>query len=180
MLHFQLIAGCPGDTFDKWLDCFAELMEMGVHGEYRAYPFSLLPNSRAGSRAYQEEWSIGWIERPDFVAYYYLKDNSLNWALSYSRYVVETSSYNRKEYKKMWLLCWLIQALHDHGITRLIAIALHHGGRMSYREFYRLLYGWFYETETMRFFSQRTIDHIDTWLTDQRHLCSNTMKSWMA
>lgn len=162
----QLIAGCPGDTFDKWLDCFAELMEMDVHAEYRAYPFSLLPNSRAGSREYQEEWGIGWIERPDFVAYYYLRGSSLNWALSYSRYVVETSSYNHKEYKRMWLLCWMIQALHDHGITRLIAIALHHCGRMSYREFYRLLYGWFYETETMRFFSQRTIDHIYTWLAD--------------
>ncbi|UWG98745.1 cobalamin-dependent protein [Dehalobacter sp. DCM] len=161
----QLITGCPGDTFAKWLECFAKLMEMGVHAEYRAYPFSLLPNSRAGSPEYLEEWGIRWIERPDFVAYYFLKDSSLNWALSSSRYVVETSSYNREEYKKMWLLCWMIQALHDHGITRLIAIALHHGGRMSYRDFYRLLYGWFYETETMRFFSQRVIDHIETWLT---------------
>jgi putative methyltransferase len=164
----QIIVGCPGDTLDKWLNCFAELMEMGVHAEYRAYPFSLLPNSPAGDREYREKWSIGSIERPDYVAYYYLKDSSLNRTLSYSRYVVETSSYDRAEYKKMWLLCWMIQALHDHGITRLIAIALHHGGRMSYREFYRRLYSWFYETETMRFFSQGTIDHIDNWLENPK------------
>ncbi|MEA4807279.1 B12-binding domain-containing radical SAM protein [Acetobacterium wieringae] len=162
----QLITGCPGDTFEKWLDCFSELMEMGVHAEYRAYPFSLLPNSTAGSAEYQDYWSIEWIERPDFVAYYYLKDSSLNWALSSSRYVVGTSTYDREEYKKMWLLCWMIQAFHDHGITRLIAIALHKGRQMSYREFYGLLYIWFYRTIPMRFFSQRLIDHIDAWLTE--------------
>lgn len=162
----QLIAGCPGDTFEKWLTAFSTLMEMGVHAEYRVYPFSLLPNSRAGSPNYQARWAIDFIERPDFVAYYFLKDSSLNWALSSSRYVVSTSSYTREEYKRMWLLAWMIQAFHDHGITRRLAIALHHGGRMSYREFYDRLYRWFYESDAGRVFSQRTIDHVNRWLDD--------------
>jgi len=162
----QLIAGCPGDTLEKWLSAFADLMEMGVHAEYRVYPFSLLPNSRAGSAEYQTEWRIEWIERPDFVAYYFLKDSSLNWALSSSRYVVSTSSYTRDDYKHMWLLAWMIQAFHDHGIIRRIAIALHHGGRIGYREFYRTLFDWFYSSESVRPFAQPAIDHITRWLDD--------------
>lgn len=171
----QLIAGCPGDTWEKWLGAFAELMELGVHGEYRAYPFGMFPNAPAADPDYQAKWGIRTIERPDSVAYFLLSTDELNEALSSSSYLMGASSYTSDEYERMWLCCWLIQAMHDHGLARWVAIALRAQGVASYAEFYRALFGWFFgedgngnptgHTEMTRF-AEPLKAHVHAWLTD--------------
>jgi len=166
-LFVQLIAGCPGDTFDKWLCSFASLMDMGVHGEYRVYPFSLLPNSPAALPGYCDEWKLDIIERPDYVAYFNLRDRKKNWALSKSRYVVGSKTMNRDEYLQTLELGCLFMAFHDHGFTRRIAIALNDSNVLTYAQFYRVVYYWFFESEEMRIVSRHIRNHFYDWIANE-------------
>lgn len=165
-IFVQFIIGCPGDTFEKWATAFSTLMEMGVHSEYRVYPFNLLPNAPAAEPEYREKWRLDVIERPDFVTYYYLKNRNLHWSLSKSQYVVGSSTFDREDYKKMFLLTWLIMAFHDHGLTQRIAIALRQTREIGYLEFYLALFDWFFSAPEMNSLSARIASHIDLWLTD--------------
>lgn len=163
----QFIVGSPGDTFEKWLSAYARLMELGVHSEYRAYPFNLLPNSPAASPAYMEKWGLRVIERADFVTYYYMKGRKLNFALSKSKYVVGSTSYTENDYIRMHLVTWMIMAFHDHGLTRLIAMYLREELEVSYQDFYRGVFEWFVETEAGQKYSSRLDQHIRRWLSEE-------------
>lgn len=166
-IFVQLIAGCPGDTFEKWLNSFSSLMDMGIHGEYRVYPFSFLPNSPAALPEYCNEWKLDILERPDYVAYFNLRDQEKNWALSKSRYVVGSKTLNRNEYVKTLELGCLIMALHDHGFTRRIAIALNDMQMMNYSTFYRNMYSLFFENEIFLPISLSIHEHFQNWICDE-------------
>jgi putative methyltransferase len=163
----QFIVGSPGDTFEKWLGAYARLMELGVHSEYRAYPFNLLPNSPAASQEYMQKWGLRVIERADFVTYYYMKGRKLNFALSKSKYVVGSSSYTEEDYIRMHLVTWMIMAFHDHGLTRFVAMYLRDKQNVSYQDFYRGVFEWFVGTEGGRKYSSRFNEHIRTWLKEE-------------
>lgn len=163
-IFVQFIIGSPGDTFEKWLKAYTDLMEMGVHSEYRAYPFNLLPNSPAADPNYMKKWDLRVIERPDFVTYYYLKGKDLNSALSKSKYVVGTKSYSTDDYIKMHLVTWMLMAFHDHGLTRLLAVYLRRAAGVSYFDFYTHLFEWFCATAEGKSYSDRLQQHIRTWL----------------
>ncbi|MBQ6453460.1 MAG: radical SAM protein, partial [Coriobacteriales bacterium] len=171
----QLIAGCPQDTRERWLGAFVSLMELGVHGEYRAYPFGMFPNAPAADPEYQERWGVRVMSRPDSVAYFQ-QSKDLSWALSRSQYLVGASSYSQEDYERMWLLCWLIQAMHDHGLCRLVAIALRARGDVDYATFYRELFGWFYGVDgegrptghvAMERYAAPMREHVHRWLEDE-------------
>lgn len=165
-LFVQLIAGCPGDSFEKWLSCFTELMEMGIHGEYRVYPFSLLPNSPAAQPSYRDKWALKVIDRPDYVAYFSLRDKQQNWALSKSRYVVSNKTLKSSDYLKTLELGYLIMTLHDHGFTRMIAKELTKSGVMSYSQFYRDMYTLIFESGVMDLISAKVHNHLHNWIID--------------
>ena len=163
----QFIIGSPGDTFEKWLGAYARLMELGVHSEYRAYPFNLLPNAPAASPEYMAKWNLRVIERADFVTYYYMKGRKLNFALSKSKYVVGSSTYSEEDYIRMHIVTWMIMAFHDHGLTRLLAIYLRKERGVSYQEFYQGVFDWFVDTDTGRKYSARLDGHIRRWLSEE-------------
>lgn len=165
-IFVQFIIGCPGDTFAKWLGAFAKLMELGVHSEYRVYPFNLLPNAPAADPEYRNKWQIEVIERPDFVTYYYIKGKKLNWALSQSQYVIGSNTFSRDEYKRMNVLTWMLMVFHDHGLTRLISQYLRHSRGISYEVFYGRLFDWFESAEAGGRYSNELKAHIERWVTD--------------
>lgn len=139
-LYVQFILGCPGDCFDKWLRAYCELMEMGIHGEYRAYPFGLFPNSAASDPEYMEKWQIYAPLRVNYVPFFTLKKPEISYALSSSRYVLSSKGMSLDNYADMLKLSLLISACHDHGLTRHIAIYLHDHCGWSYEDFYRRLF----------------------------------------
>ena len=57
-LDVHLILGIPGDTYQKWKQCFADLMEWGIHEEYFVFFYNLLPNAPAADPAFIERWGI--------------------------------------------------------------------------------------------------------------------------
>lgn len=161
-LFVQFIIGCPQDSFDKWLRNYTVLMEMGVHGEYRAYPFGLFPNSEAASPQYMLKCEIDAPERTNYVAFFTLKKEGRHYALSRSRYVLGSRGVSRDDYGEMLKLSLLISACHDHGLTRFIAVGMRYRHGMAFEDFYRKLYAWFYSTELCRTANQ----FVERWLWD--------------
>lgn len=162
-MYVQYIIGCPGDCFEKWMRAFTDLMEAGVHGEYRVYPFGLFPNSVAASPEYMKEWEIDAPYRQNYVAFYTLKKHEISYTLSRSRYVMGSRGVSRTEYGEMMTLSLTLSALHDHGFTRYMAIGARETCGLSYEDFYTRLYYGLKEDgllDAAERFSQR-------WITDE-------------
>lgn len=139
-VYVQYIIGCPGDSFEKWMRAFTQLMELGIHGEYRVYPFGLFPNAKAASPEYMKKWEIDAPYRQNYVAFYTLKKDEISYTLSRSRYVMGSTGVSREMYGEMLTLSLTISALHDHGFTRFIAIGARECCGISYEDFYTKLY----------------------------------------
>ena len=159
----QYIIGCPEDSFEKWMRAFTQLMELGVHGEYRVYPFGLFPNAVAASPEYMEKWEIDAPYRQNYVAFYTLKKKEISYTLSKSRYVLGSKGITREQYGEMLTLSLMISALHDHGFTRFIAIGAREKCGISYEEFYTKLYYGLKEAGLL----SAAEDFSHRWITDE-------------
>lgn len=162
-VYVQYIIGCPGDTFAKWMRAFTQLMELGVHGEYRVYPFGLFPNAKAASPEYMDKWEIDAPYRQNYVAFYTLKKGEISYTLSRSRYVMGSKGVSREQYGEMMTLSLMISALHDHGFTKFIAIGARECFGISYEDFYTRLYSGLKEAGLLS--AAERFSH--RWITDE-------------
>lgn len=162
-IYVQYIIGCPGDSFAKWMRAFTQLMEVGVHGEYRVYPFGLFPNAAAASPEYMTEWEIDAPYRQNYVAFYTLKKKEISYTLSRSRYVMGSKGVSRSQYGEMLTLSLMISALHDHGFTRFIAIGARECCGISYEDFYNRLFRGVKAAGLLRAAEEFT----EKWITDE-------------
>ena len=134
----QVIYGCPEQTPDKFKTTLTTLMERGIHDEYIAYPFTLLPNSPANAPEYRERWGIGTMTRQGRVDRR-RRDDPVGSGADWTHFIVSTNSFDRDDYVDMNLYARLIIALHNSGLTRFLSIYLRHTHDVSYRQFYDLL-----------------------------------------
>jgi putative methyltransferase len=128
----QLIFGAPGDNLEKFVGSLTGLMEMGVHDEYVAYPFELLPNAPASDPAYLQRWGIRAVTRRGSVNKRRPDDANKD----SSTIIVATSSYAEAEFVDMYTQGRLIVALHNGGVTQFIARYLRRASGISYFDFY--------------------------------------------
>ncbi len=135
----QMIYGSPDDNPEKWQRSLTGIMEWGAHDEVITYPFLILPNAPANDPAYREEWGIrtidryGAVNRRDKLAP--LRDGSDRHSM-----IVETNSFDRSEYVEMYVFGRLMVALHNSGLTQMVARYLRQTHRVPYFDFYVGLY----------------------------------------
>jgi len=134
----QLILGIPGDTYDLWKTCLTDLMEWGIHDDYWVFSYNLLPNAPAAAKDFVEKWQIKTIERfiPVSPVRKRPKDAPIEDFAMKGRLIVETKSFSRSDWVKMQTFSAFVHALHNRGVTRLIAKYLRFSHNMPYRKFY--------------------------------------------
>jgi putative methyltransferase len=137
-IDVQLILGIPGDTCELWKSALADLMEWGIHDAYDTYFYSLLPNAPAAEPEFLRTWRVGTIDRV------ILADTAQPWKIgntdrvriTKSRIVVESSTFSREDWVRMFTYLAHVKALHNGSMTRAIAVYLRLTHGVPYRAFY--------------------------------------------
>jgi putative methyltransferase len=136
-IEVQLILGIPGDTYELWKNCLADLMEWGIHEDYLIQPYRLLPNAPASEKSFIDKWQIKWIERVMFDQT--LRDvnpKSRDVLRKQERVVVESATFSQADWVKMATYSAFVKALHNGSLTQRIAVYLRLTHQVSYFEFY--------------------------------------------
>jgi putative methyltransferase len=131
----QLILGIPGDDHELWRTCLTNLMEWGLHDNYQVFDYSLLPNAPAAAREYRERWQIDTVERwvPKMGTGHRRKRDFDALKLEI---VVGSKTYSRADWVRMKTYTAFVRALHNCGLTRLVAMYLRFCHDVPYRAFY--------------------------------------------
>jgi putative methyltransferase len=127
----QLIIGNPGDTPEKWRKCLYDVLELNLHEEMRMYYFCVLPGSPAANKDYIEKNNLKFAT----INYFNQSSKEKN-PDQMSDIVIASSTFNPTQWIEMNIFGRLIQALHDLGLVKVIAIYLHNKNIKSYDKFY--------------------------------------------
>lgn len=149
-IMIELIVGLPGDTYDQWKACLADVMEWGLHDNYAVFPFILLPNAPAAEKSYKEKYQIETIELCDVV--YNIgkieKTDPID-RLSRAKFVVKTETFSREDWVNMKTYSSFVQALHNCSVTQLITQYLRFTHNVTYKEFYENLIEHFADSDSL-------------------------------
>ncbi|MFF5448553.1 B12-binding domain-containing radical SAM protein [Streptomyces sp. NPDC012888] len=126
--YTEVIIGLPHETPDTFARGLCRMLEIGIHDDIMIYECVLLPNAEMGSAAHREQYALETITRT------YLPDD-----VEEVEVVVAHSTMTREDWVRMYLFGAVLQALHNRGITRQLAIYLHHEGVLGYEDLYRSL-----------------------------------------
>ncbi|MGB5695339.1 MAG: hypothetical protein WBM46_06810, partial [Polyangiales bacterium] len=111
-------------------------MDWGLHDNYQVFDYTLLPNAPAAEKSFRERWEIETIRRwlPK-MGTGRRRSGDMD-ALDKLDIIVKTKTYSRDDWVKMKIYAAFVRALHNCGLTRYIAMYLHFGHGVSYREVY--------------------------------------------
>lgn len=137
----ELILGLPGETYDSFCKGIDVLLECGQHFAINIYPCELLPNSRMGQKAYMEKFGISCTRVP-FKLIHSVEGDDSEKITEYSSYITSTCSMNESQWVKSLLFSNYVQALHNLGLLRSVAIYICKEYKISYSEFYEKLISW--------------------------------------
>ena len=132
----QLILGMPGDSYDRWKTCLTDLMDWGLHDNYQIFDHALLPNAPAADPAYVARWGIETITRDipkEGTGQRHRDDTD---ALTRVPIVIKSATFTQDDWVRMKTYAAFARALHNCGLTRLIAMYVHFSHAVTYREFY--------------------------------------------
>jgi putative methyltransferase len=162
----QLILGLPGDSYDRWKGCLTDLMDWGLHDNYQVFNYALLPNAPAADLAFQARWEIGTISRGIPREGTGQRHDGTD-VMTRVRIVVKSRSFSPADWVRMKAYTALVRALHNFGLTRLVAQYLHFGHAVTYRRFYdELIEGYFAATPLFR----KIVLHFEAFLEDEAAL----------
>lgn len=131
----ELILGLPGETYQSFCSGVRDLIENGQHFAINIYPCELLPNSEMGKALYQQKFGIHGTRVPFRLIHSNTSCNK-NEILEYSEYITSTDSMNNTEWSRALLFSSYIQALHNLGLLRAVAIFYRYEYGIPYDQFY--------------------------------------------
>ncbi len=134
----ELILGLPGETYESFCAGVRTLIENGQHYAINIYPCELLPNSEMGQKAYKEKFKIKSKTVP-FKLIHSSNEETKDDITEYSEYVTSTFSMTEEQWARSLLFASYVQALHNLGLTRAVAIYYKHEFGVDYDEFYNML-----------------------------------------
>lgn len=130
----ELILGLPGETRESFTRGLCDLLEYGQHKAIQVYTCDLLPNSEMGSPEFIRKFGIETVRTPFSQAHCNAKEH--NEIQEYNTTVIKTNSLNTDD----WIYCvafaCLIQAFHNIGFFRAVAIYLRNELDISYYDIY--------------------------------------------
>jgi putative methyltransferase len=127
----QLIIGNPGDTPKKWRKCLYDVFELNLHEELRMYYFCVLPGSPAADKNYIDQHALQFS-----TVNYFNQSSKEKDPDQMSDIIIGCKTFDSDDWIKMNIFGRLIQALHDLGLVKVIAIYLHNKKIKSYQNFY--------------------------------------------
>jgi putative methyltransferase len=131
----QLILGIPGDTYDLWKSCFADLMEWGIHDDYQVFPYILLPNAPAAEKEFRERWEMETTECVVTTNHQAPRSFAEGRGLT-SQVVTRSKTYSHDDWVRMNVFATFARVFHARCLTRWIALYLRHTHGVCYRAFY--------------------------------------------
>ena len=130
----ELILGLPGETKESFTKGLCDLLEYGQHKAIQVYTCDLLPNSEMGSREFVEKFGIKTVRTPFSQAH--CNPNEKHEIQEYNTTVIRTDSLSVDDWIYCVVFACLIQAFHNIGFFRTIAVYLRNEFNVSYYDIY--------------------------------------------
>jgi putative methyltransferase len=130
--YTELILGLPNETRESFIAGICTLLEIGIHDDIRVYELALLPNAPLSQPPKRKEFNLKTKIKP-------LRIPAKNCEKETVEIVFETNTMPYKDWAYCFLFGETVQALHNGGYTRFLAIFLNDTGQMSYQQFYNRL-----------------------------------------
>ena len=130
--YTELILGLPNETRESFIAGICTLLEIGIHDDIRIYELALLPNAPLSQPPKRKEFGLKTKIKP-------LRIPAENCEKETVEIVFETDTMPYKDWAYCFLFGETVQALHNGGYTRFLAIFLNDTGQMSYQQFYNRL-----------------------------------------
>lgn len=134
----ELILGLPGETYESFCNGINTLIENGQHFAINVYPCELLPNSQMGQKTYKEKFGIKSTRVP-FKLIHSVDVENPEKVTEYSEYITSTYSMNEKQWAESLIFANYIQAFHNLGLLRCVAVYICNENKISYADFYNRL-----------------------------------------
>lgn len=131
----ELIMALPGETKESFVEGLCSLIENGQHDSIFVYPCELLPNSQMGSPEYIEKYGIKTVKTP-FDAVHVDNSAKHDEITEYSEFIVATDTLSEDDWVYCVVYSSMIQALHNMGLLRCLAIYAVNDCGLTYKEFY--------------------------------------------
>lgn len=133
----ELILGLPGETKESFTKGLCDLLEYGQHKAIQVYTCDLLPNSGMGSPESVKKFGIETVKTPFSQAH--CKANEKQEIQEYNTTVIKTDSLCTDDWIYCVVFSCLIQAFHNIGFFRAVAIYLRNELGISYYDIYSKL-----------------------------------------
>lgn len=139
-IEVQLILGIPGDTYELWKSCLADLMEWGIHEDYLVQAYRLLPNAPAADAEFRERWQIktvgrimhDWIVRDLDAPARQVPEKP-------EQVVVSSATFDQPAWIRMSAYSAFVKAFHNSALLQRVAVYLRLTHDVPYRDFYESL-----------------------------------------
>ena len=127
--YTELILGLPLETRDSFVDGICGLFDIGIHDDIRVFELALLPNAPISRHKERKRYGLRTRIKP-------LRQVPPGGVQEDVELVVGTRSLPYDDWAYCLLFGEAIQALHNGGFTRFLAIYLNDRRAFSYRQFY--------------------------------------------
>lgn len=138
-VYSELILGLPEETYESFSDGICTLLDCGQHTCIGIYPCELLPNSLLANPEYMKKYGIKTVRTP--FSQYHCMPNSDD-VSELSNIIISTNAMNLEAWRRSFIFSICVQAFHNLGLTRAVAMYLKHENGFSYKEFYEKLIEW--------------------------------------
>ena len=136
--YSELIVGLPGETYESFCEGLCVMLENGQHYAVSVYPCELLPNSEMGQPWYIEKYKIKTLRIP-FRAIHTTPDAQEDDITEYGDYVVSTYSMDETDWIRSLVFSNYVQAMHNLGLLRAVAVWCRYALQVPYETFYKEL-----------------------------------------
>ena len=130
----ELILGLPGETKESFTRGLCSLLEYGQHKAIQVYTCDLLPNSEMGSKEFVEKYGIKTVKTP--FAQAHCSAEIKHEVTEYNYAVIETNTLSREDWVYCVAFSCLIQAFHNIGLFRAVALYLRNEKGIDYFDIY--------------------------------------------
>lgn len=134
--YSEVILGLPEETRETWIKGLIELLEIGQHESIDVWFTQLLENSKLASIDSRKTYGIKSILVQDYMNL----DQAPDDVREYTEIVNATSTMTTKEMVDCYMYTWMIIQFHITGYSQIIAKYARNVMRISYREFYDLMF----------------------------------------
>ena len=133
----ELILGLAGETKESFAKGICDLLEYGQHKAIQVYTCDLLPNSEMGNPEYIKKHGIRTVKTPFSQAHCSALEK--HEVQEYNTAVIATNTMTTADWVESVAFACLIQAFHNIGFFRTVALYLRNELSASYYDIYSLI-----------------------------------------